>query len=137
MDRQGGIRKQFEDGTALVIFTGDCAMECSKCTICHSEAEGVIARNPCNAQLGELVLVRTHRNKLLLAALVLFIQPIVSFFAGYWLGSALCGTGKVTGCVALTLGIGVSLVYDRWTASKRGSGYTVIKYPQNIYKGDN
>lgn len=120
-----------------MIFTGDCVMECDGCTSCHREAEGVIARNPDNAQLGELVLVQIHRNKILLAALVLFIQPIVSFFAGYWLGSALCSAGRVTACVALALGIGVSLVYDRWTASKRGSGYTVIKYPQNIYKGDN
>jgi len=97
----------------------------------------VIARNPDNAQLGELVQVRTHRNKHLLAALVLYVQPIVSFFAGYWLGAALFSAGKVTGCIALALGIGVSAVYDRRTASKRGSGYTVMKYPQNIYKGDN
>ena len=119
------------------MYTDSCVMECSQCGGCRREAEGVIARNPDQAQLGELVLVRAHRDKFLLAALMLLFQPIVSFFAGYWLGVWFFNTGKVTGSLALVLGIGVSLIYDRRIASKRGSGYTVIKYPQNINKGDN
>ena len=133
MNRQGRVRQLYEDGTALVIRTGSCAMECHQCKGCRREAEGLIARNPEGALPGELVLIRSYPERVLLAILMLF----VSFFAGYWIGAVLWNAGRVTGCIALALGIGAALAYDRCAASKRGSGYTVIKYPQNIYQGDN
>jgi hypothetical protein len=137
LERQGRIRKLYEDGTALVICTEACRMECNQCGGCLRNMEGLIAQNPDSAQLGELVLVRTNKHKMLLAALMLFVLPIVCFFAGYRIGMALFGAGKVAGGLAFAFGIGISLVYDRHIGSKPGSGYRVIKYPQNINKGDN
>lgn len=137
MDRQGRVRQLYEDGTALVLCTGRCTLECRECGGCHREAEGLIARNPGGAQPGELVLVRSHSGKVFLAALILYILPIAVFFLGYWAGTVWWNAGRTVGCIAFAVSIGVALVYDRHTASKRGSGYTVIKYPQNIDKGDN
>lgn len=111
------------------MLAGSCAMECDQCGGCRPQTQGVIARNPEGAQPGELVLVHSHPGKVLLAALMLFVLPIVGFFAGYWIGTAIWNTGKLTGCCALALGMAAGGVYDRRIASKRGSGYTVMKYP--------
>lgn len=88
-------------------------------------------------QLGELVLVRHHPGKVLMAALMMPVLPLVCFFTGYWLGGLLWSAGKIAGCMAMALGIVIGSVYNRRIASKRGSGYTLMKYPQNINKGDN
>jgi hypothetical protein len=93
----------------------------------------VIARNPSGADPGELVLIRTRPGKMLLAVWMLLLQPIVSFFAMYWLG-AMFDAGKPAGCIAFAVSVCIGFVYDRCAASKRGSGYTVIRYPQNINK---
>ena len=97
----------------------------------------MIARNPEEAQLGELVLVRSRSGQLLLSWLMLLVLPIAGFFAGYWIGTVLWNAGRIAGCIALAIGIGAAAIYDRRIASEPGSGYTVIKYPQNINKGDN
>ena len=107
-------------------------MECHQCDGCRREAEGVIARNPEGAGLGELVLVQHCPKQFLLAVLMLFAFPIAGFFAGYWIGMVLWNAGKVFGCIALALGVGAAVIYDRHTASQPGSGYTLIRYPQNI-----
>lgn len=137
MERQGRVHRLYEDGTVLVLCTGNCALDCEQCAGCQRETEAVIARNPEGARPGELVRIRTRPAGVLLAALMLLILPVASFFAGYWLGAAFCDAGKVTGCIAFTFGIVIGLAYDRRFASKPGSGYTVLKYPQNINKGDN
>ena len=93
----------------------------------------MIAQNPSGADPGELVLIRTRPGKMLLAAWMLLLQPIVSFFAMYWLGTVF-GAGKPAGGIAFAVSICVGVIYDRRAASKRGSGYTVIRYPQNINK---
>ena len=135
MGRQARVRQRYPDGTALVILTGGCTMECDQCGGCRSK-EGLIVQNPEGALPGELVLVRTH-PRLLLAVLMLLILPVAGFFAGYWLGTVLWNAGRITGCIALTLGLGAAAVCDRRTASEPGWGYTAIRYPQNINKGDN
>lgn len=93
----------------------------------------MIARNPSGAAPGELVLIRTRPGKMLLAAWMLLLQPVVSFFAMYWLGSAF-NAGKIAGCIAFGVSVCIGVIYDRCAASKPGSGYTVIRYPQNINK---
>lgn len=137
MDRQARVRQLYEDGTALVLCTESCAMECNQCGGCRRETEGLVARNPEGALPGELVLVRPRRRQLLMAWLMLFALPIVGFFTGYWIGRIIWNAGRFTGCIALALGIGAALIYDRRIASKPGSGYTVVRYPQIINKGDN
>lgn len=137
MNRQARVRQLYQDGTALVILTDACAMECDQCGSCRRETEGLIAQNPEGALLGELVLVRSRLRPMLLTVLMLLVLPIAGFFTGYWIGAVLWNAGKLTGCLAYALCIGAAVIYDRHTASRPGSGYTLIRYPQNINKGDN
>ena len=81
----------------------------------------MIARNPSGADPGELVLIRTRPGKMLLAVWMLLLQPIVSFFAMYWLG-AMFDVGKPAGCIAFAVSACIGFVYDRCAASTRGSG---------------
>ena len=126
MDRYGRVRKLYEDGTALVVRTGICSPDCHQCSGCR-ELESIIARNPEGALPGELVQIRVRPGAFLLAALILYLLPVAAFFALYWAGNRWCNAGGAAGCVALAIGTGVALVYDRHAASKRGSGYTVTR----------
>jgi positive regulator of sigma E activity len=89
----------------------------------------MIAQNPEGAQPGELVLVRSRPGKMLAACLMMPVLPVVGFFAGYLVGAAFWNAGRLSGCIALAFGIGAAVIYDRRTASKPGSGYTIIRYP--------
>ena len=112
-------------------------MECEQCRGCGQSKQYLLAENPEGAEPGELVLVRAHLSKMLLAAMMLLVLPAAGFFGGHWLGTLVFGTGKMAGCVGLVMGIVIGYIYDRCVASKPGSGYTLMKYPQNINKGDN
>lgn len=102
-------------------------MECDQCAGCQPQPQGLIAQNPEGAQPGELVQVRACPGKVLMAVLMLFTLPIAGFFAGYWIGAVLWNAGRLTGCCILAFGMVAGAVYDRRIASKRGSGYTVIR----------
>lgn len=92
----------------------------------------MIARNPEGALPGELVQIRSRQLQMLKAVLMLLVLPVAGFFTGYWVGTVLWNAGKFVGCIALALGIGTAVIYDRSAASEPGSGYTVVRYPQNI-----
>lgn len=141
MEQQARVRRVYEDGTALVVHVRQnaCSGDCHQCGGCGAVTEqvSVVAANPQGAEPGELVLVRSRSGKVLMAAWMLYILPVVLFFAGYWLGAALWNMGAVTGCAAFALGVGTAVIYDRLAASKAGSGYVIFRYPQTIEKGDN
>lgn len=134
MARHARVRQLYEDGTALVVVTDICNLNCHQCGGCSQKPEALIAQNPQGAQPGELVQIRVLPGRLLLAALVLYVLPIALFFAGYWAGTVLYDAGKWTGCIALGFGIAIAVVYDRMAASGQGSGYVIIPYSQNISK---
>ena len=125
------VRKTYEDGTAEVVHVREsaCSGDCHKCSGCGAAKETllVLAHNPIGAKPGELVKIRSQSGPVLGAAAVLYLLPLVLFFAGYALGTA-WGLGALVGCVAFAAGIGVAVVYDRTVAKKRKPVYTITGY---------
>ena len=136
MEQQARVRKCNADGTALV-GQGACIGSCCQCSSCGGSQKTVtlLAANPENAQPGELVLVRSRPRWLL--PVVLYLLSVPGFFAGYWLGALLWHAGPVTGCLVCVACTVVAVIYDRCKVSGRESGYIIVRYPQNINKGDN
>ena len=62
------------------------------------------------------------------AAVVLYILPLLLFFAGYFAGAALWSMGALVGCLAFAAGIAGVVAYDRLVAAKSKPVYTIIGY---------
>ena len=65
---------------------------------------------------------------MLKAAAVLYMLPLVLFFAGYALAAALDQSGALFGALAFVLSIVLIVVYDRRMAKKENSIYTITGY---------
>lgn len=139
------VRKCNPDGTAEILHVRQsaCSGDCHKCSGCGAARETLLftARNPIGAEPGALVTVRTDSGSVLLAAAVLYLLPMVLFFAFYCAGHILWRHGGLAGCLGFLVGIGVSVLYDRLVLKKKKSTYTITGYaqmPPNTWeKGDN
>ena len=127
MEQTVRVRQVFENGTAQVVHVRQsaCSGDCHKCSGCGAAKETLLltAQNPIGAQPGELVKISSATAPVLGAAAVLYLLPLVLFFAGYLVKAWVGGLGFV-------LGIGVAVVYDRTVARKHKPVYTITGYAE-------
>lgn len=90
------------------------------------------AENPLGAKPGQVVRVRAESGPVLLAAAVLYILPLLLFFAGYFLAEICWQSGALGGCVAFVLGIILVTVYDRKVVAKRKTVYTITGFGPDV-----
>ncbi|MBQ2786008.1 MAG: SoxR reducing system RseC family protein [Oscillospiraceae bacterium] len=146
MEQLVRIKDIYDDGTALVIRMREsaCSGDCRQCSGCGAVQQTMLLRavNTIGAKPGELVIVEADSKPVLASAAVLYLLPLVLFFAGYLAGELLWGNGALTGCAAFVLSIVLAIVYDRRVAKKQNHVYTITGYPGRITagshtKGDN
>lgn len=141
MEQRAKVRQVFADGTAQVevLRQSACSGDCHQCSGCGAVSQKltVVAENPQGAQPGETVLLRSRSGGVLLAALVMYVSPMLLLLLGAITGRLLGNSGVLTGCAGLALGICAAVVYDRRRGKKTASGYTLYRDPQTIEKGDN
>lgn len=127
MEQTVRVRQVFDDGTAQVVHIRQsaCSGDCHQCSGCGAARETVMltARNPIGAAPGELVKISSASAPVLGAAAVLYLLPLVLFFAGYLINAWAGGLGFV-------LGIGIAVVYDRTVARKKQPVYTITGYAE-------
>lgn len=132
MEQLVRVRETYDDGTAQVIHIREsaCSGDCHKCSGCGAAKETMLllAHNPIGARAGELVKLRSETAPVMKAAMVLYILPLVLFFAGYFAGDTLWEMGALTGCLAFVVGIAAAVAYDRLVAAKAKPVYTIIGY---------
>lgn len=132
MEQLVRVRETYDDGTAQVIHVREsaCSGDCHKCSGCGAAKETMLllAHNPIGARAGELVKLRSETAPVMKAAMVLYILPLVLFFAGYFAGDTLWKMGALTGCLAFVVGIAAAVAYDRLVAAKAKPVYTIIGY---------
>ena len=132
MQQQVNVVKLNADGTAQVIHLRQsaCSGECHKCSGCGAVQEKMLftALNPIGARPGDAVIVSTDSKPVLAAAALLYILPLLLFFAGYLFGLSLWKTGIVSGGVAFALGVCVAVIYDRCVEKKRDAVYTITGF---------
>ena len=132
MDQIVRVKRTYEDGTAQVICIREsaCSGDCHKCSGCGAAKEAILltVENPIGAGVGDLVNIRSETGPVLKAAAVLYMLPLVLFFAGYALAVALDQSGALFGALAFVLSIVFIVVYDRWMAKKENAIYTITGY---------
>lgn len=140
MEQLVRVQKCNDDGTAQVIHIRQsaCSGDCHKCSGCGAVQQTMLltANNPIGAKPGQVVTIRTDSGPVLTAAAMLYLLPLVLFFAGYFAG-AFWNKGALVGCLAFVLGITVAALYDRKVASKKKTVYTITGFGKYPEKGDN
>ena len=137
MEQLVRVRETFEDGTALVMHVREsaCSGDCHKCSGCGAAKETVLlkAENPIGARRGDLVKLESASGPVLKAAAVLYMLPMVLFFAGYFVGDSLWQRGALTGCVAFAAGIALAVLYDRKIGKTQKNGYTITGFVEKSF----
>lgn len=131
MEQLVRVKKVHEDGTATVMHIREsaCSGDCHKCSGCGAAKEAIIfeAKNPIGAKAGELVKVESESGPVLKAAAVMYLIPMILFFAGYALGS-IWNLGALIGCLSFVASIFLAVVYDRKVVRKKETIYTITKF---------
>ena len=126
------VRQTHEDGTATVIHVREsaCSGDCHKCSGCGAAKEAILleAKNPIGAKLGDLVIIESETGPVLKAAAILYIMPLLLFLAGYIAGGCLGYGAGWLGAAGFLLGIAGVVWYDRRTAKKKNTIYTITGF---------
>jgi len=131
MEQLVKVRKCNPDGTAQVLCIREsaCSGDCHKCAGCGAVQQKLLftAKNPIHAQPGDTVIVTADSGSVLQAAAVLYMLPLVLFFALWIL------FGGVAGGIGFGAGFLAAVVYDRRVAKKRPLTYTITGFEANCF----
>ncbi len=137
MEQLVRVRETYDDGTALVVHIREsaCSGDCHKCSGCGAAKETLLlkAENPIGARRGDLVKLESASGPVLKAAAVLYMLPMVLFFAGYFAGDSLWQQGALVGCAAFVAGIGLAVLYDRKIGKTEKNGYTITGFVEKSF----
>ena len=132
MEQLVRVKEVYDNGTAQVVCIREsaCSGDCHKCSGCGAAKEAILvtADNPIGAEVGDFVKIRSETGPVLKAAVVLYMLPLILFFAGYAIGVALELSGAVTGSLAFVLSIVLIVLYDRRMAKIDRTIYTITGF---------
>ena len=126
------VHRQRSDGRVDVILVREsaCSGDCHKCSGCGAQKETMIvpAENPIRAEVGDFVTLTSDTASVMKAVVAVYLIPLVLFFAGYALGHSLGLSGGLMGGLGFLLGIAFAVWFDRHTAKKNDTVYTITGY---------
>ena len=127
------VRRNLSEGMAEVFLVREsaCSGDCHKCAGCESAAKETMiveARNTIGARAGDFVRVETSTKDVMTAVFVVYMLPLVLFFAGYALGANLGVSGGALGCAGFGLGLLCAVALDRHRTKKKQTVYTITGY---------
>ena len=137
MEQLVRVRETFDDGTALVMHVREsaCSGDCHKCSGCGAAKETILlkAKNPIGARRGDLVKLESETGPVLKAAAVMYMLPMLLFFAGYFLGDTLWQQGALVGCLFFAVSIVLAVIYDRKIGKTEKNGYTITGFVEKSF----
>lgn len=107
-----------------------CSGDCHRCAGCGAvqQTMRLRANNPIGAQVGDWVKLHSSSRVVLKAAFVVYFLPLVLFFLGYGLGSALGFFPAALACLGFALGVAVIVIYNRRVSRSGEVTYTIVGY---------
>ncbi|MCI8330190.1 MAG: SoxR reducing system RseC family protein [Oscillibacter sp.] len=109
-----------------------CGHDCEECAGCGVSGAAVHARaaNPIGAAPGQKVVVESSTGGMLRIVALVYLIPVLLFFAGYLGAVVLTASVAVqyTAAVAgFILGILAAVVYDRRLRARGGLSFTIVR----------
>lgn len=95
--RQTGIVEEVRGNTATVkiIRSSACGENCASCGLCQNKEMLAEAKNTANAAAGDTVIIETADNRVMGAAFLAYILPLIAMLAGYFLGAVKSETAGI------------------------------------------
>jgi positive regulator of sigma E activity len=113
--QEGFILQQLEDGFVKIRVSGHA--NCDNCQSCDVANLEIIAYNPLSATVGQKVKFIMVEENMLKIAVMVFLFPLLSVFAGLYVGSlvaivsGLSQAGLMFGGAVLFLIIAIAIIY--------------------------
>ncbi|MBR2742979.1 MAG: SoxR reducing system RseC family protein [Clostridia bacterium] len=99
-----------------IVREGACGHDCSKCVGCGGGETTIIARNDARASVGDFVALQGD-GIIVRRAFVVYMLPILLFFAGYAIGYYLLGFSEglcaVAGLVLAAVDVLITMRYSK------------------------
>ena len=127
------VHRILEDGKVEIIHVREsaCSGDCHECAGgCTAAKETMLiqAENPIGAGVGDFVRMRSDTKNVMAAVAVMYVLPLVLFFAGYALGAWLGISGALVGCAGFALGLLAAVAEDRRQQRNQTTVYTLVGY---------
>ncbi len=108
-----------------------CSGDCGSCGGCAAAGQWITVQavNTIGAQPGDRVLVETAGKTVITAALLVYLVPLVLFFAGWAVGAAIGrgGTSALLGALGFLAGMVPAVCFNRYL-SRRPVTYTITAF---------
>ena len=128
--RQRGTVEALRDTAAIVSVRREsaCSGDCHQCAGCGAVTQTlqIRAENPIGARPGDKVYIDSSSAVVLWAAVLVYLTPVLGFFAGYGAGSLIGGAG-LTGAAGFLLGWIPAFAYNR-RVQKKPPVYTIAAF---------
>ena len=126
------VHRLHPDGRADIMLVREsaCSGDCHKCSGCGAQKETMIvtAENPIKASVGDFVVVTSDTASVMKAVFAVYLIPLVLFFAGFGAGMAMDFRPGLLGALGFLLGMAYAVWFDRRTAKKNDTVYTITGY---------
>ena len=126
------VHRLHPDGRADIILVREsaCSGDCHKCSGCGAAKETMIvtAENPIRARVGDFVTLTSDTASVMKAVVAVYLLPLVLYFGGYALGAAIGWMPGLMGGIGFGLGVAFAVWFDRHTAKKNDTVYTITGY---------
>lgn len=88
---QTGIVKEINRDSAVVMIerSSSCGESCASCGLCPGQKTEVKALNEAGAKINDTVIISMADKKVLGAAFLVYIVPLIALIAGYFVGDAI------------------------------------------------
>lgn len=131
------VYKLCDNGKAMIIHVREsaCSGDCHECAGgCTAAKETMLieADNPIGAQVGDFVRMESDTKSVMAAVAVMYVLPLVLFFAGYALGVWLGLSGGPMGSLGFVLGLVAAIAEDRRQQKKQTTVYTLVGYADRL-----
>ncbi len=123
--KQIGVITEVQKNTAIVQIkrTSACGGKCASCSGCETTPHKVEVRNRIEAQIGQIVEIEMKDSRVLFAAFMIYIIPLMMLFVGYGIGILLFGIelyAGVTGVILLIISfVSLKLMDKRLNRSEK------------------
>lgn len=127
MQKEARVIALHEKNTAELAVQRDTACgDCASCGGCAAGTVRVTVENTLHAAVGDVVVIETATGAVIRVAALVYLLPLVLFFAGYAIGAALGFLPLLLGGIGFTVSLLAAVLFNRRQAGKLQ--YRMVSY---------
>ena len=133
MQQNAQVLRDLGDGCAEVVVMrkSACSGDCHQCSGCAAVTQKVTvkAKNLIGAQAGDRVVVESDTKSVLASVFVVYLPPMVLFFAAYFIGMSLGFLPGLLGAAGFLVGLIPAIMREK-ILRKRQTEFRITQFVQ-------